>query len=117
MLYTINRLFVLIEKILKWFLIITLTSIVIIIVFKTSEPFIIESKIMPGMSRNELINLVGRNPNYESVKPDFCQFSDCSSLIHSGSSKYLIWMYGIDTTLIVGLDKYSKVIFYSVGDT
>ncbi len=82
-----------------------------------SIPFSINSKIENGMYKEDVVTIVGREPDYENSQPDVCWSGGCDEIIQSGSSKYLIWSFGIDTLLIVGLDKNYKVIYHRIGDS
>lgn len=121
MLHKINKTFSLIEKLTKWLLIIMLSSIFVFIVYTASIPSITESQITNGMNEKIVVGIVGREPDEESSELYLCNndqwYGNCREAMKSGSSKYLIWHFGIDTLLIVGLDENLIVVFHGTGDT
>ena len=75
--------------------------------------------IETGMTRTEVVAELGE-PRLELEELGFCEhddwLGDCEAAQQSGAVHYLVWKYGIDTYLVVGLDKDGRVVFYDIGD-
>lgn len=59
-------------------------------------------------------------PRLELKQPGFCKKvvwpEDCAAAGQSGAVRYLDWRYGIDTCLVAGPGRDSRVMFYDMGD-
>lgn len=80
-------------------------------------------RVKIGMSRDEAIKAIGQAPMQEQLEFSACQGKErhwpenCDLLRSAGSKIYLIWKFGVDTALVVGLDGSGKVVFSGIGDT
>ena len=72
-----------------------------------------------GMTRSEVVKELGE-PRLDLEELGFCEhddwLGDCEAARQSGAVQFLVWKYGIDTYLVVGLDKGGRVVFYDIGD-
>lgn len=107
---------------LKWisfaFILYVLGSIVLSIL----QPMKLADRIKTGMSEAEVVQAVGQAPAETNSNFPACAeksgdwTGDCASVMRSGATKFLIWKFGVDTVLVVGIGADAKVVFSGVGD-
>jgi hypothetical protein len=110
-------------RILKWLTIALVLYVIGSIVMSIIQPNRLAGRVKIGMSKDEAIKLIGQAQMQEESEFSACQGKEqhwtgnCAKLLGSGSKSFLIWKFGVDTVLVVGLDANSKVLFSGVGDT
>ena len=77
------------------------------------EPF---SQVKIGMSRAEAIATVGTPPRNEDKALPFCRdgatlYRDCDEIRKSGAVYFLLWIVGIGSWMVIGLDANDRVCF------
>ncbi len=84
----------------------------------------LESRISIGENISESIEIIGSSPDREGNLPVFCSEGNqyqgaeiCASALNSCAVKYIEWKVGIDTWLVLGVDKNNHVCSKAVGDT
>ncbi len=99
-----------------------LLLVIIVIAMVIAMYFLLYSdhnKINIGMSRTEVIELVGA-PRWEDDKLQLCGGNstwtgDCEKALQSVSEKWLVWKNGPDLFFVVGLDASNKVVWSGSG--
>lgn len=110
-------------QIFKWIAIAFVLYVVGSVVMSIIEPMGLADKVKAGMSREEAIKAIGQSPMQELTEFAPCQGKEkhwtgnCANLLASGSKTFLVWKFGVDTALVVGLDASAKVVFSGIGDT
>ena len=107
-------------KAIKWTLGIVSILIIGSIVISLAYQSIQQARIDIGMPMIEVVEILGE-PRLQVEELDMCKngawYGDCEGALSSGSVRYLIWKYGVDSYYVVGLNKASKVAFRGAGDT
>ena len=110
-------------RILKWLTIAFFLFVIGSIVMAIIGPMQQADRVKIGMSKAEAIQVVGQEPMQEKqdfppcAAPSRHWTGNCDALLSSGSKVLLIWKFGVDTVLVVGLDAGGKVVFKGIGDT
>lgn len=103
---------------IKWIIIF---GAVAIFVYAVTYPSLTESKIELGMSKEQVISVIGDNHFSKTENLDnLCvrnSWMGCKSALASEAVSYISWNVGIDTVLVVGFNEKSEVIFTGYGDT
>ncbi len=110
-------------RVLKWLVIALFLYVIGSIAMSIIGPMQMTDRVKIGMLKVEAIQVVGQEPMQE--KQDFPPCAgpsrhwtgNCDALLSSGSKVLLIWKFGVDTILVVGLDAGGKVVFKGIGDT
>lgn len=110
-------------RVFKWLAIALVLYFIGSVILSIIQPMQSAGRVKIGMSRDEAIKLIGQAPLQEQKEFSSCQGKDrhwtgnCDALLNSGSKLFLIWKFGVDTVLVVGLDANGKVVFSGIGDT
>lgn len=108
---------------LKWLAIAFVLYLLASMVMSIIEPTQQAGRVKPGMSKDEAIRSIGQPPMREQTEFAPCQAKEkhwtgnCAELLASGAKTFLVWNFGVDTALVVGLDASGKVVFSGAGDT
>jgi hypothetical protein len=109
--------------VLKWLVIALVLYLIGSLVMSIIQPTQLAGRVKLGMSKDGAIKIVGQAPMQEQKEFSACEGKErhwtgnCDALIQSGSKTFLIWKFGVDTVLVVGLDANDKVVFSGAGDT
>lgn len=110
-------------RVVKWLAIAFVLYLLASMVMSIIEPTQLAGRVKPGMSREEAIKVIGQPPMQELAEFSPCLGKDrhwtgnCANLLASGSKTFLIWKFGVDTALVVGVNASGKVVFSGIGDT
>ena len=103
----------------KWVSGIMAILILVMLVLSFYRQHRIMQFIEPGMTRAEIVDELGE-PRLVLEELGICLndtwLGDCEAARLSGAVRYLVWKYGIDTYLVVGIDGDSRVVFHDIGD-
>jgi len=93
----------------------------LIIIYYAIYPALIVARLEPGMKKETVISVVGKESLWEKSELDLCNNQawkgNCEQANASNAHTFLIWKLGIDTYLVVGLDSKSTLVFSGIGDT
>lgn len=110
-------------QVFKWLAIALVLYVIGGVILSIVQPMQSAGRVKIGMSRDEAIKVVGQAPMREQTEFSACQGKErhwtgnCDELNSSGSKTFLVWKFGVDTVLVVGLDANGKVVFSGIGDT
>ena len=110
-------------RVLYWMARWVLGSMVVLMLVMLVLSFYRQYRIMqfiePGMMQAEVVAELGE-PGMVLEEPGICLngswLGDCETALQSGAIRYLVWKYGIDTCLVVGIDGESRVVFHDIGE-
>lgn len=94
------------------------------IVWLATYPLRLESRINIGSTIPEAIKAIGSSPDREDSIPIYCYDGSayqgteiCSPSKKPCAVKYLQWKAGIDTWLVLGVNKENKICTKGIGET
>lgn len=103
----------------RWVLGTLVVLILVMLVLSFYGQYRIMQFIEPGMMQAEVVAGLGE-PGMVLEELGICLngswLGDCEAALQSGAIRYLVWKYGIDTCLVVGIDGESRVVFHDIGD-
>ena len=106
-------------RLVVWILGAATLLMVVVVGYSLFQQSRMMDSIETGMPRAGVVAALGE-PRLELEELGFCEhddwLGDCEAARQSGAMRYLVWKYGIDTYLVVGLDKDGRVVFYDIGD-
>jgi hypothetical protein len=113
--------YVKVVKLLERLVGLSILAIFVAVVLYAIYPAFVESKLEIGMNKSVVLSTVGKEPLWEQSQLELCSkhqwYGNCEAALKSNASQYLVWKLGIDTYLVVGLDKKSNLVFKGLGDT
>ena len=99
-------------RVARWVLGSMVVLVLVMLVLSFYRQYRIMQFIEPGMMQDEVVAELG--------EPGICLngswLGDCEAALQSGAIRYLVWKYGIDTYLVVGIDGESRVVFHDIGE-
>lgn len=103
----------------RWVLGTLVVLILVMLVLSFYGQYRVMQFIEPGMMQAEVVAGLGE-PGMVLEELGICLngswLGDCEAALQSGAIRYLVWKYGIDTCLVVGIDGESRVVFHDIGD-
>ncbi len=113
--------YVKVVKLLDWVVGLSLLAVVMAVILYAIYPSFVESQLEIGMNKSAVLSAVGKEPLWEQSQLELCSKhqwnGNCEAALKSNAANYLVWKLGIDTYLVVGLDKNSILVFKGLGDT
>lgn len=113
--------YVKVVKYLGRFVGLSLLAVFVAAILYAMYPALVESQLEIGMNKSVVLSTVGKEPLWEQSELELCSkhqwYGNCEVALKSNAAHYLVWKLGIDTYLVVGLDKDSNLVFKGLGDT